>query len=182
MPVIKTKKALQEMGENGAITVLVDNIEAIENIEKMVKDYTGCTYTTGESGENFTITITKGSGGLESNAKKESGSVVIISSDKMGKGSDELGETLLKMFIYSLTESDVLPNAIIFYNDGVKSTTSGSASIESLANLSEMGVDILSCGACLQYHDLTKSLEVGRVSNMYEISEILLNATNVITI
>jgi len=182
MPVIKTKKALQEMGENGIITVLVDNIEAVENIEKMLKEKSDCLYVTGESGYNFSVKITKGDGASVSTAKKEGGAVVVLSSNKMGKGDDELGETLLKMFIYSLTESDTSPKSVICYNSGVKVTTTGGASLESLRNLSEMGVDILSCGACLKHYDLSESLEVGRVSNMYEISEILLNASNVITI
>ena len=187
MPVIKTKKALQEISESNSVTVLVDNIEAIENIEKMVCDI-GYHYITDKSGENFTITITKGTEGNAPTPAPEAGiqskgkAVVVISSNKMGTGDDELGETLLKMFIYSLAEADMPPKAVVFYNSGVKMTTGDSNSLDSLRALSEAGVDILSCGACLQYYNLTDSLKVGRVSNMYEISEILLNAASVVTI
>ena len=192
MPVIKTKKALQEIGEGRSISVLVDNIEAIENIEKMVSD-TGYHYITGKSGENFTITITRGVGvGIEGNAhvtampeadaQNKGKAVVVISSTKMGSGDDELGETLLKMFIYSLSDADTQPKALVFYNSGVKVTTDGSNSLDALRALSELDVDILSCGACLKHYNLTDSLKVGRVSNMYEISELLLNAASVVTV
>ena len=193
MPVIKTKKALKEMGKNDVVTVLVDNVEAIENIEKMVCDI-GYHYVTDKSDENFTITITKNSEtteGAERNtpapipkAEKQSKgkAVVVISSNKMGKGDDDLGEALLKMFIYSLGESDILPQAIVFYNGGVKVTTGGSSYLDALRALSELGVDILSCGACLQYYNLTSALKIGRVSNMYEISELLLGAASVVTV
>ena len=184
MPVIKTKKALQEIDENGIITVLVDNIEAIENIEKMIAD-TGYPYITDKSGENFNITITKGNASTivhEANTQGKGDAVVVIPSNRMGKGDDELGEALLKMFIYSLTEVDTPPKALIFYNSGIKMTAEGSGSLSDLKDLSESGVDILSCGACLQYYNLTNSLKVGRVSNMYEISELLLTASNVISV
>jgi len=199
IPVIKTKKALNEIGENGVVSVLVDNIEAIENIEKMITD-SGYPYTKGGSSGNYFITVTKGSGKPESNKKADNAGTetedlheslvrgaggascaIIISSDKMGHGSDELGAALLKTFFYTLTESETLPKSIIFYNSGVKITAGDSGSADVINTLFEMGVDILSCGACLKYYGLTDSLKAGRISNMYEIVEIMLNADKIIT-
>ena len=193
MPVIKTKKALGELGENGVLSVLTDNIEAIENIEKMIRDM-DYPYTKGKAGGNFVITITKGSGREEAPAWESPAvfpavgntggnqTIIMISSDKMGRGSDELGAALLKTFLYTVTESDCLPKAIVFYNSGVKMTAGGSALPDVLRTLSEMGVDILSCGACLNYYGLTGALKAGRVTNMYEISEMMLNAPKVVTL
>ena len=194
MPLIKTKKALNDLGTDCELSVLADNVESIENIEKMIGDI-GYPYIKGKAGDNFVITIIKseagretieGSGILQNNivneASRINNSVIVVSSDKMGDGDDELGSALLKTFLYTLTESETLPKAIIFYNNGVKITVGGSASLDAINTLAKMGVDILSCGACLNYYGLTDSLKAGRVSNMYEIAGFMLNASNVVTL
>ncbi len=185
MPVIKTKKALAEITEGGFVSVLVDNIEAMENIEKMIQDM-AFPYETKEDNGNFNITITKGNAPITENIKtpekKESknGTVVVISSNKMGDGDEELGQTLLRTFIYTLTELDVLPKTIVFYNSGVKMTTIDAQSVKDIKTLQDSGVEIMNCGACLNFYGLTDSLKVGRVSNMYEIANILLTAERVV--
>ena len=39
--------------------------------------------------------------------------VVVIASDKMGEGAEELGKTLLKAFIFSRTQQDKLPKTVL---------------------------------------------------------------------
>ena len=45
-----------------------------------------------------------------------------------------------------------------------------------------MGVEVLSCGTCLDYYNLKDKLQVGTVTNMYTIVETLKNASNTISI
>ena len=97
--------------------------------------------------------------------------VVVISSDKMGEGNDELGRTLIKGFIYALNEQDELPSTILFYNGGARLTCEDSPSIEDLKSLEAQGVAILTCGTCLNFYGLTEKLQVGSVTNMYVIVE-----------
>lgn len=108
--------------------------------------------------------------------------IVVISSQFAGTGNDELGAALMKSFIYTLTEADVLPTCILFYNGGVRLTTNGSAVLEDLDHLAAAGVDILSCGTCLNYYGLTEQLAVGQVTNMYEIFERQKNAGKIVRI
>jgi len=180
MPIIKAKNALKEIGEDGVVSVLTDNIESVENIEKMARA-AGCPCVIEKSGENYVISITKGTGEMAPKTSKENinDAVVVISSLCMGNGNDELGAALLKTFIYTLTELDVLPKALIFYNEGVILACE-SSSIGDINTLREMGVDVLSCGACLEYYGLTNSLKTGRVSNMYEIAGMMINASGII--
>jgi selenium metabolism protein YedF len=96
----------------------------------------------------------------------------------MGRGSDELGKNLLKGFIYSLTEQDVLPGKVIFYNGGVHSVIEGSDSLEDLKGLAEQGVEIYACGACLNFYELTAA--VGEVTNMYRIVEMMRQAPRIV--
>lgn len=89
----------------------------------------------------------------------------------MGEGNEELGRALLKAFLFALTQQETLPAAILFYNAGAAVTCEGSASLEDLQALQSQGVEILTCGTCLNYYGLTEKLRVGEVTNMYVIAE-----------
>jgi selenium metabolism protein YedF len=106
--------------------------------------------------------------------------VVAINSAKMGVGHDELGGVLIKGFIFALTQMDELPSAILFYNGGATLTTEGSTSLEDLKNLEAQGVEILTCGTCLNYYGLGDKLRVDEVTNMYAIVEKLTGADLVV--
>ena len=106
--------------------------------------------------------------------------VVAIASDKMGEGAEELGKTLLKAFVFSLTQQDKLPKTILFYNGGAHLTCAGSPMLDDLKALEAEGVEILTCGTCLNFYGLTEQLAVGGVTNMYVIAEKMLTAGNVV--
>ena len=98
----------------------------------------------------------------------------------MGSGNDELGATLMKGFIYAVSQLEELPKTMLFYNGGVKLTTEGSASLEDLKSLQAQGVEILSCGTCLNFYGLSEKLAVGEVTNMYAIVEKLNGASHIV--
>ena len=77
------------------------------------------------------------------------GTVVAVSSDKMGSGNDELGAVLMKSFFFAETQLDTLPDKILFYNGGAKLTVEGSDCLEDIRILEKEGVEILTCGTCL---------------------------------
>ena len=108
--------------------------------------------------------------------------VISISNDLMGNGDEELGRVLINGFIYSLTEVEPYPRSIIFFNNGVKLTCEGSKALQNLIHLEQAGVEIISCGTCLDYFELKDKLKVGQISNMYTITETLKNADRVINI
>lgn len=193
-PVIRTKKALEEGGFD-VVYVLVDNAAARENVTRYASYSGHGIISVLEDSGVYTIEIeacAKGranahppsdeagaslpeSPGEEADRGRSSaGATILIASDKMGKGSDELGSLLLKGFIYALAEGEVPPRRIIFMNSGVKASTEGSAAMGDLQRLAARGVEILSCGTCLDYFGLKEKLKVGRISNMYEISGYLL--------
>ncbi|MEE0745299.1 MAG: sulfurtransferase-like selenium metabolism protein YedF [Anaerovoracaceae bacterium] len=107
---------------------------------------------------------------------------IMIASDSIGKGAEELGKNLMKSYIYSLTEADVKPETIMFLNRGVYLTTKGSEVLDMIKQLERDGVEILSCGACLDYYGLNDDLVVGSVTNMYSNVEIMHDADNTIVI
>ena len=106
--------------------------------------------------------------------------VVVIAADHMGEGNEELGKVLIKGFIFALTQLEELPKTILFYNGGAKITAEGSESLEDLKTLEAQGVEIMTCGTCLDYYGLKEKLQVGTVTNMYSIVETMNHADKII--
>ena len=111
-------------------------------------------------------------------AKKKT--VVAVTADHMGEGNEELGKVLIKGFLFAQTQLETLPDTILFYNGGAKLTCEGSDSIEDLKKLEAAGVQILTCGTCLNYYGLTEKLQVGGVTNMYVIAQTMAEADLVV--
>lgn len=187
IPVIKTKKAIQALTEPDTIEVLVDNEIAVKNVSKMAASEGGSVSAEqlGEGEYKVTIVISdkKSSQAEDGRADLDletvciddcctgKNMVVVIASDRMGEGNDELGKVLIKGFIFAVTQLEELPKTILFYNGGATLTTEGSESLADLKLLEEQGVEILTCGTCLDYYGLKDKLCVGNVTNMYTIVE-----------
>ena len=190
IPVVKAKNAIKELGGAGVVEVLVDNEIAVQNLGKMAKQK-GYAFQSEKLGAaEFKVTMTVGESAEQQNVDDipevcavpghKKNVVVAINSAKMGVGHDELGGVLIKGFIFALTQMDELPSAILFYNGGATLTTEGSTSLEDLKNLEAQGVEILTCGTCLNYYGLGDKLRVGEVTNMYSIVEKLTGADLVV--
>ena len=182
-PVIMTKKEADGGAEE--ITVIVDNETAKLNVTKFGSQLK---YTvTAEDKEDGTYILLKKS--AESKEQSEKISKIqdknigyLITTDKLGKGSEDLGRILMKSFLFTLSETKPYPDFLIFLNSGVKLATEGSESIDDLMKLKEGSVEIVSCGTCLDFFEIKSKLRVGSVSNMYDIVNMISNSTNTITI
>ena len=190
LPVVNAKKAAEELSAGDVLTVRVDNEIAVQNLTRMANQK-GHGVKSEKLGEKqFKVTITVGTLNaanaepeevvcvLPSNRKKNT--VVVISSKAMGHGGDELGTALMKGFLYALSQQEELPSAMLFYNSGAKLTAEGAVTVEDLKNLEAQGVEILTCGTCLDYYGLKDTLLVGSVTNMYTIVEKLTGADLVV--
>ena len=191
-PVINTKKALETAD---TITVIVDNPTARENVSRMANSL-GCTVSAEEKTDGIYLSIHRQlsepgqlSTASISGRKTEpdiactSGPLVtVISADQMGRGSEELGSVLIRSFMHTLGEISPIPDVIIFLNAGVKLAIKSSEVLEDLKELQAKGVRILVCGTCLNYFGLTDQLDVGMVSNMYDIAEAMFSAGKLVTL
>lgn len=176
-PVIETKKALKSPEGADGVTVRVDNLIATQNLAKMAQQMNLPCEVESQSETDYSVRIGTSEATAEASSASApsvgNGYVVAISCPTMGGGAEELGKKLLGSFLYSLTEQDELPRAIVCYNGGVATTLEGSPALEDLKLLSEKGVEILSCGLCLNYYGWMEQLAVGEVTNMYRITELL---------
>ena len=195
LPVVKAKKTMEAFTEDGTLIVQVDNDAAVQNLTRLAgkKGFAVSSAQTGEKAYEVSIEV-KAAGSADAGAAADTsplvitacdtgagrGSVVVLSSNKMGSGDDKLGTALMKAFLFALTNVDPIPETIIAYNSGVFLTTEGSEVLEDLKNLEAAGTKIVSCGTCLNFYGLTEKLAVGTVSNMYDIVELQNGAVRII--
>ncbi len=181
MPVVTVKKALEESpGE--ALKVILDDGPPRENVTRFAVNR-GFTVEETPLDEGYAILIS-GSAGETVAIKKEKGgeTVMLIASDRLGDGPEELGRLLMKNFINTLVEVPESPDRMIFVNTGVLLATEGSDVLEALAKLGDRGVEISSCGICLDFFHRRDKLQAGTVTNMFAIAEGLLRAGSVIRV
>ena len=199
LPVIEAKKALENCPAGESVRVIVDNEIAVQNLLKMAghkdlkaeaekisdDEFAVCIEAgdsigqAGDSGDGRAEEDPVGVGSAEDAADgtacipdaRRRGTVVVLSSNQMGQGDEALGKLLMKGFVYALTEQDALPELVLLYNSGAFLSCEGSDSLEDLKLLESQGVEILTCGTCLNHYGLGEKLAVGAVTNMYEIVE-----------
>ena len=186
IPVINTKKAMQALTGPETIEVLVDNEIAVQNVTKMASGSGGKVTSEKLGDAEFKVTIEMEGAPAADEAEAvcvpdaRDNTVVVVSSDRMGSGNDELGKVLIKGFIFAVTQLDTLPKTMLFYNGGATLTTEDSDSLEDLKSLEAQGVEIMTCGTCLDYYGLKDKLAVGTVTNMYSIVETMAKAGRIV--
>ena len=191
IPVVKTKNAIRELHGPGVVQTLVDNEIAVQNLTKMAQQKGYGVQSTQLAPRQYQVTLTIGEGAPVPAADEPEvcpaaapgallNTVVVISAAAMGTGDDALGRTLLKGFLYALSQQDTPPQTLLFYNGGAALTCKGSPSLDDLRSLAAQGVEILTCGTCLNFYGLTDQLQVGEVSNMYTIVEKMTGADRLV--
>jgi len=208
-PVVKTKEAF-ERASGRPLLVMVSNATSRDNVIRFLKRSGAQIDRVEEQGSEFHIytqdTSRELTESIEPTEPIESiepieptvelnpedyscasqpagtGTTLFITKDRIGLGSDELGTNLLRAFIATIKDLSVQPRTICFMNSGVKLAVTGAQTLVYLQELETKGMDLLVCGTCLSYFNLTQELGAGKISNMYDISEVMLKSTKVITI
>ena len=177
LPVVNAKKLSEELKSGDVLIMLVDNEIAVQNLlrfashkgfeasaeKKAEKDYAVRIAVAGEANEQQEIACAAD--------MRRKGMIAVLSSNCMGSGDEKLGKALMKAFVFALTKQDQLPETILCYNSGAHLTCEGADTLEDLRLLESEGVNILTCGTCLDFYGLKDKLAVGGVTNMYDIVE-----------
>ena len=191
-PVIEAKKVIAKFPqEGGAVQVLVDNQIACDNLSKMSASKGYKCDVVKRADKDYAVTITVGAGQAQEvevsqqttvSAPSGNGLVVDISQNQMGHGSEELGKILIKGFIFSLSQLEVPPKAVVFFNSGVKLTLKDANTLAENKVMEERGTKIRICGTCADYFKVKDQVSVGEICNMYDIVEAMSGAQKVINI
>ncbi len=184
-PVILTRNAMKQTDR---VVTLVDNETSLTNVSRMATK-AGWHVNVVEGDDEFRIELAKGevvpqAGLLAAGSDNAANAplVLVVSSDTMGRGDAELGNILVRGFFHTLGEIHPLPQTIVLLNSGVKLACQGSPVLDDLCTLEAEGIEMLVCGTCLGYFDLTLTLAAGQVSNMYDIAETMLGAGKVVNL
>jgi selenium metabolism protein YedF len=189
LPVVETRREL--LGDATAgVRVIVDNRAAVENVSRLAQSMGRTVRVEEKSGTEFHLVIAAAvarsgaqsgpAGAMPSAPPGGCGNVVLIGSTELGTGDAELGRTLMRMFVFTLKEVEPPPSAILFVNSGVRLTTEGSPLLDDIRELADRGVEVLSCGTCLDYYGLKEKLQVGKVTNMFQIVTLLSTADRLV--
>lgn len=185
-PVVLTMRALSRTDQ---VTVVVDNIAAVENVTRLARARGFGVETSERPDGTYLVLRREGADTTDAPptptvAPRTEGpsTVVLVTSNALGEGSAELGERLIAAFFHTLPELAARPQAIVLMNSGVKLAVTGGRALDDLQALAALGVEILVCGTCLSYYELTERVAVGHVSNMYDIATLLLETGKILRI
>ena len=186
------------MTEAGIVEVTVDNEIAVQNLTKMA-DHKGLkAKSEKKSDQEYTVWMDVTEEFVKNNIKdgnvsttqsteencrpdiRKNKTVVVLGADHMGEGDEKLGKMLMKGFVYALTQLEKLPQTILLYNSGAYLSCEGSDSVEDLKSMEAQGVEVMTCGTCLNHYGLTEKLAVGSVTNMYVIAQTMMEADHIV--
>jgi len=178
-PVVQVLRQLLA-APDAPLQVLVSDAAARDNVGRLAASR-GYQVAVTEADGTFHLELTPATGVAGQATAPASGpTVVLVASDQLGQGDPQLGQVLMKNFLFTLTEGDTAPDLMFFVNGGARLTVAGSEVLEPLRKLMDRGTDIATCGLCLEFFHLKEALAVGRVSNMLETINALQSAGRVI--
>ncbi len=175
---------------NTDFVIEVDNQVALENLRRLARSQ-NYTIDTVDEGSDFKVRF-RGSGAhpemenitepLLSCSPVNNTWALFIVKPTIGDGDLELGRNLMQMFLYTLDQGTDLPTSVILMNKGVLLATEDELSATTLKSLQAKGCELLVCGTGLNFYQLVDKLQVGTISNMYDISKRMLAAGKVIAL
>ncbi len=187
-PLIMLKEALLETETGEELTVYTDNDTSLQNLLTYLRDQ-GVEPRVTTSGKVHTLVTGRPAASTVeasdpvaycSTGPVNDDFVVCIKGELMGEGDPELGRTLMETFLDALKLQEKLPTHVILYNGGVKLATKTTPTCQSLAELEELGIRVMLCGACIDHYGLQYGIGVGMISNMIVITETLASAGHVV--
>lgn len=181
MPIILFKKALNDAAAGSILSVLTDNETACQNLTSYMAEL-GLPHSVHQEEGYRRIEVqiltaqTVMMGGESCSPQSVSGNApytLLLTSTEMGCGDSDLGQILMRAYLNTIKEVTPLPRQIILYNKGVQLCRRDTDTARALAELKDLGVDILCCGTCVDYFGIKEELSVGRIGNMMAIAEVL---------
>ena len=174
-PVIKTREALEQ--KPGSVTVLVDNVPASENVRRLLEKsgYGSVNVEQREaslwavSASAACVACAEAEAVIAAAGERSSRTLVFLSTETLGHGSDELGAKLMANFLLTLPEMGDNLWRVVMVNGGVKLASQPGRALDALKKLEEKGVSLLVCGTCLEYFGLLDQKQVGETTNMLDI-------------
>lgn len=186
-PVVRCAKAVKEEAPE-ALRVLVDNSAAVENVSRFLRA-NGYTVTPTQEQDRLwqldavrsdAAPVSEPAAPIRSAASAAGKTLVLLTTETLGRGDESLGAKLMDNFLSTLPELGDSLWRVILLNGGVKLAARPGKALDSLKALEAGGVDILVCGTCLEFYRLTDAKAVGQTTNMLDVVSSLALADKVV--
>ncbi len=174
-PVLRAKETV-EQEQVDRLVMLVDNEAAKENVSRFLSR-AGYTVWEEETAGALAVVGDRRAGMSKpaaapvatAPAAADAKIMVMVGTDRLGKGDDFLGGRLMVNFIGTLKEMGPSLWTLVFLNAGVKLACTGSEVLPIVQELAAAGVQVLVCGTCLNHFHLLEQKQVGETTNMLDI-------------
>lgn len=176
-PVVRTRKLI-ETSRPAELNVTVDNAPACENVSRFLTR-NGYSVSSAVVADGLWVVTGKDTGAPSVSKGDDDSSVcrpasgdrtlVLITTQTLGRGDDVLGEKLMGNFLASLPELGASLWRVVLLNGGVKLSAREGKALDALKKLSESGVGVFVCGTCLDHYGLMEKKQVGETTNMMDI-------------
>ena len=175
-PVMRARDALAAGAT--ALDVLVDNEPARENVRRFLEGRGFAVATSQEGPDCWRITASADEAAASAPQQAAETSpplgetnrtLVLITTETIGRGDDGLGAKLMGNFVATLPELGPRLWRIVLINGGVKLASQPGPALDALKKMAADGVSVLVCGTCLAHFGLLEAKEVGDTSNMLDI-------------
>ena len=174
-PVMRSRDAVA--GGAQALEVLVDNEPARENLRRFFEGRGFSVAVNQEGPDCWRISATAGHAAPATQQNTEATTategnnrtLVLITTETIGRGDDELGGKLMGNFLATLPELGARLWRIVLINGGVKLASCPGPALDALKKMEAEGVSVLVCGTCLAHFGLLEAKAVGDTSNMLDI-------------
>ncbi|AJC85877.1 sulfurtransferase-like selenium metabolism protein YedF [Campylobacter sp. RM16704] len=180
-PVIETKKALENLKGNEKLEILLNSQASKENVIRFLKSLNLEFYVNDLDDESVVSIVKYGNMDQIQEQNLQDYNVLFLKSDKVGEG--ELGKNLMLGFLKTLKDLPSKPKKILCVNDSVLINTDCShMAFEAMKELENLGIEIYSCGACLEFFGKSADLKIGKIGNAYEILNELFGKAKIISL
>jgi selenium metabolism protein YedF len=185
-PVLQAKAAVENEGAT-AVKVVVDNEASQQNVKRFLESQ-GFQVSLERQGADYWVlgrcetAVAPRTDEAPAPSGERQKIMVMVATDRIGYGDDELGLKLMVNFINTLKEMGPDLWRLVFVNNGVKLTIDGSAVLSALKELEQGGRQILVCGTCLDHFKLLDRKQAGETTNMLDIVTAMQLADKVINI
>ncbi len=108
-----------------------------------------------------------------------SNSLMMFSKPFIGE-DDEMGRNTINDILVTLSESEIVPKFIVFWNNAVKLCVEDSKLVPVINKLEKYGVRVLVAGHALDKLNLKSSLRVGKLANHFDLVDAMNQVQKVI--
>ena len=176
-PVLLTKNTI-ETEKTEQVRIILDNEASGQNVSRFLNSK-NFSVSMDKQGDDIIVTGTVREGGIskeedapvicdifekDHQQKQNKKIMVMISSNCLGRGDDELGGKLVINFIKTLKEMGNELWRLVFVNSGVKLTIENADTLDDLIELEKNGIQILVCGTCLDHFKLLEKKRIGETT------------------